>query len=377
MQRSRILFVVNEAGFFLSHRLPVARAAQAAGYDVHVATPEGKGVEKIKACGLTFHAVPLSRRGTLILDEIGSLVSLFRLYRLLRPHLVHHVTIKPVLYGGIMARLARVPAAVNAVTGLGYLFAARGFKVSLLRKVVMWLYGVALRHPNARAIFQNPDDRDMFVKSGILNTSRAVVIKGSGVDMNQFVPNQQIDNGVPMVVFASRMLWHKGVGEFVEAARRLRNKATSARFVLVGDTDSGNPTAVSTETLQNWHREGAVEWWGRQEDMPQVLSRSVVVCLPSAYGEGVPKILIEAAACGRAIVTTDAPGCREVVKHGENGLLVPVGDVVALASALEFLINDPVTCRRMGRRGREIAEAEFGIERVVGETLRLYRELLA
>lgn len=370
----KLLFVVNDAAYFLSHRLPVAQAAQEVGFDIHVAAPEGPTTSAIVDEGFTYHPVPLTRKGVNPWQELGSIVALVRLYRKLQPDIVHHVTIKPVLYGGIAARLAQVPAVVNAVTGLGYVFIARGFKASLLRSAVKLGYKVALGHRNQRVIFQNPDDSALFLDAGIVAVRDTVLIKGSGVDTSIFTPLPEV-RGMPFVVLASRMLWDKGVGEFVEAARMLRAKGVHARFALVGDTDPGNPAAVPVTQLETWKKTGNVEWYGKRDDMLAIFSKAHVVCLPS-YREGLPRVLIEAAACGRVIVATDTPGCREIVRHRENGLLVPVRNSKALADALQKLIDDPELRARMGARGREIAVAEFAQDRVVTETLAVYQELL-
>ncbi|KRT53970.1 glycosyltransferase family 4 protein [endosymbiont of Ridgeia piscesae] len=369
-----ILYVVNDADFFLSHRLPLARTMADAGWQVHVATPESPAVETIVQQGMRHHPIRMSRRGINPLGEITAFRSLLALYRGLRPDLVHHVTIKPVFYGGIAARLARLPAVVNALTGLGYLYSHQSLKARLLRFVVGRGLRLALRHRNSRVIVQNPDDGEQLERAGIVARNRQVLIKGSGVDMQAFAPRPEPD-GKPLLILASRMLWSKGVGEFVEAARLLNQRGTQARFVLAGASDSGNPAAIPQSQLESWHREGVVEWWGRCTDMPGVFAQANLVCLPSCYGEGVPKVLIEAAACGRAIVTTDIPGCREIVRDGENGLLVPPGESEALAEALLRLIADREVRLAMGRRGRAIAESEFSLEAVVASTMQLYREL--
>jgi len=373
---ARLLYVVNEAGFFLSHRLPLALAAARAGYDVHVATPDAPDVATIREAGLTFHPVPFSRRGAHPLTELASLYSLYRLYRSLRPDLTHHVTIKPVLYGGIVARLTRIPAMVSAISGLGHVFIAKGWKAATLRFLVKRFYRIALGHPNSKVIFQNPDDERAFSTARLIQPQSAVLIRGAGVDLIRFAHSPQ-PVGKPLVLFASRMLWTKGVGEFVEAASILQDAGMEARFVLAGRIDSGNPMAVSGDQLREWNDSGTIEWWGQQDDMPDVLAQTHIVCLPTSYGEGVPKVLIEAAACGRPIVATDVPGCREVVRHNDNGLLVPANDSGALANALRQLITDPALRDRMGRRGREIVVQEFSLERVVTETLAVYRMLLA
>ena len=370
----RLLYVVNIPRFFVSHRLPLALAAREAGYEAHVATAadDAANVERIRATGLPFHPLPLAQHGTHPLAEARTLGAIYQLYRTLRPDIVHHVSIKPVIYGGLAARLAGVPAVVGAVSGLGYVFTAAGFQPRLLRRLIGPLYRLALAYPPTRLIFQNPDDRDRFVRLGLIDPARAVLIRGSGVDVSVFTPQPEPD-GPPVILFAGRLLWEKGVGTFVEAARRL---GETARFVVVGYPEPSSPDAVPLDQLTAWAGERLIEWWGRREDMPAVFAQSHVVVLPSTYGEGVPKVLIEAAACGRAIVTTDAPGCREIARHGENGLLVPPGDLDALVGAIRTLAGDADLRRRLGERGRAIAVAEFSLDRVVRETLAVYEELL-
>lgn len=373
-RKPRLLFVVNQTEFFLSHRLPLALAAQRQGYEVHIATPTSPAVAIINDKGLAHHDIPFSRQGMHPLRELTTLRALFRLYRSLRPDIVHHVTIKPVIYGGLIARLTGVPAVVNAVSGLGYVFISSGRRALLLRSVVRAGYRLALRHRNSRVIFQNRDDLALFGKKHLIDAKQAVIIKGSGVDLDRFAPMPE-PSGPPVVMFASRLLRDKGVCEFVEAAETLRNSGVQARFVLVGDIDPGNPASLPTETVRRWQKEEVVEWWGRRDDMPHAMAQAHIVCLPS-YREGLPKILIEAAACGRPIVTTDVPGCREIVRDGENGLLVPVRNVEALSTAIKRLIEDSPLRRRMGEQGRKIAEKEFGLQHVISETLLVYQQLL-
>lgn len=378
---TRLLYVVNIPRFFVSHRLPLALAARQAGYDVHVATAgsdaatsdaDQSNVARIQAADLPYHPLPLAQHGTNPLTELGTLRAILRLYRALRPDLVHHVSIKPVIYGGIAARLARVPGVVGAVSGTGYLFTSSDVKARLLRPLVKPAYRLALGYAPTRLIFQNPDDRDLFVRLGLVDAARAVLIRGSGVDTDVFTPAPETD-GEPVVLFAGRLLWKKGIGAFVETARRLGD---AARFVVVGYAEPSSPDAVPLDRLTAWQDEGLIEYWGRRDDMPDVFAAAHVVCLPSTYGEGVPKVLIEAAACGRAIVTTDTPGCREIVHHGENGLLVPPDNLDALAEAVRQLAADADRRRRMGARGREIALAGYALRQVVAETFAVYEELL-
>jgi len=372
---AHLLYVVNDAGFFLSHRLPLARAARRADMRVSVATPDGPLGDRIRDEGFAHHPVRLSRAGMRPAENLRGFVDLVRLYRALRPDLVHHVTIKPVLFGSVAARLTGVPAVVNAPTGMGWVFVEQGLAADAIRLAVRGAYRLIFRHPRMRVLFHNPEDRAGLLAEGLVRAEQAVLVGGAGVDTARYAPAPEPDGAAPVVVLAARLLWQKGVGEFVEAARMLRREGTRARMVLVGDADV-NPSSVPPARLSAWHDEGIIEWWGQRDDMPAVFAGCNVVCLPS-YREGLPKVLLEAAACGRAIVATDVPGCRQIARHEENALLVPPRDAAALARALRRLIESPAERARMGARGREIAVAEFAEERVVGETLAAYEELLA
>lgn len=371
----KIIFFVTEDWYFCSHRLPLAIAAQRAGYDVMVVTRVNRHGELIRSYGMNLIPIKLSRRSQNPFKELGVIRQLLHIYREQKPDIVHHVALKPVLYGSIAARLAGVPAVVNALAGLGFLFVSKRWLACVLRPLVEVAFRVLLNRPNVRVIFQNPDDLGLLTGSGVLESKRAVLIRGSGVDTTLFRPTPELD-GAPLVVLASRMLWDKGVKEFVEAARQLKGLGVSARFALVGEGDPENPASISRDQLAQWCGEGVIEWWGRHENMPQVFAVSHIVCLPTTYGEGVPKVLIEAAACARAIVATDVPGCREIVRDGKNGLLVPAKDVDLLALALRKLIEDPPLRIKMGMHGRAMIEEEFSIEHVVRQTLALYQELI-
>lgn len=371
---TRILYNVNIPRFFVSHRLPLALAARDAGYDVHVTTSDAdaENVAKIIDSDLPYHPLPLAQHGTNPLSEVKTLQAMVTLYRQLQPDIVHHVSIKPVLYGGIAARLSGIRTVVGAMSGLGYVFINDTSKARLIRQMVRPLLKIALGHRNTAMIFQNDDDLARFVAMGLIASDKAVLIRGSGVDMTHFLPTPETD-GLPIILFAGRLMWQKGAGMFAEAARRLRHKA---RFVIVGYAEATSPDTVSQAQLEQWASEGILEWWGKRDDMPQVFAQSHIVCLPSTYGEGVPKVLIEAAACARPIVTTDTPGCRDITRHGENGLLVAPHDIDALVSALEQLIDDAQLRQQMGVKGRVIAERDFSLDTVVRETLALYGRLL-
>lgn len=375
----RLLIVVQEALFFTTHRLPIGLAMQQRGWEVHVAAPADAVIAaQLNKQGFHLHPIPLVRGGRDPLAELRLLFAMLRLVRRLQPALLHLVSIKPIIWGGLAARLLGAPAVAHAITGLGFLFIRQDGRTGMLRRLVERLYALALKHPNSIAIFQNDDDRTLFEHRGMIQPGRWVMIRGCGVDMTVFAqaPEPVIDaDHPPVVMFPARLLGDKGVHEFVGAAQRLKAAGHKARFVLVGRRDPDNPTDIGTALLQQWIDSGVVEYWGYAEDMPAMLARAHVIVMPS-YREGLPRGLIEAAAVGRAIVTADVPGCREVVRHGENGLLVPVRDTEATARAIAQLLGDADLRQRLALRGRAIAEAEFSVERFVAESLASYKHLL-
>ena len=374
MNYLKLLFVINTPEFFLSHRLPLALAARDAGHSVQIATGPGSACEQIKTMGFVHHCLPISRSGAKPWLELYSLWSLWRLLRWLKPDLLHLVTIKPVLYGGLMARLSGVPAVVAAISGLGSVFVTGSGSTGWLRYVVESLYRLALGHPNLTAIFQNPDDRAVLMELGTVSEDQTVLICGSGVCLSDY-PAKPEPVEKPVVTFASRLLREKGVFEFIQAARILRTSGTQVRFLLVGQPDCGNPSSVSYENVERWQKEGIIDYLGYQTDIADLFSYTNLVVLPS-YREGFPKVLIEAAACGRAIVTTDVPGCRDAIEPNVTGLLVPVRDGKALANAIERLLSDADLRQSMGAAGRKLAEKKYGIEKVVKAHLKIYQELM-
>lgn len=374
--KPRLLFLVTEDWYFVSHRLPLACAAKAAGYEVIVATQVTEHGDAILKAGLQLEPLKFSRSHGKPWQDLMTIFSINRIYRQYQPDLIHQVSLKPVLYGSIAAIFSRPRVMVNALTGLGFVFSSSQKKAKLLQFMIIPLLRLLLSRKNAWLIIQNPDDQKTLIQAGIINENRTRLIRGSGVDSKKFKPVSNNNSDSPIVLLASRMLWDKGVGEFVEAAKLLKQRKVMARFVLVGDTDPENPSAVPQKTLSEWQASGLLEWWGKRTDMPNILSGATVVCLPS-YREGLPKVLIEAAACGKAIVTTDAPGCREIVQHGVNGLLVPVKDTQSLADAIGTLLNNQSMREEMGNQGRIIVEQQFTVEKVIDETLRLYDDALS
>jgi len=372
--KPRVLFFITEDWYFWSHRLPIARAARDAGFEVLVITRVGQHKERIENEGFKLVPIGLKRSSRNVIREALSVVEIIRIYRREKPDIVHQVAVKPVLYGSWAARVAGVPCVVNALAGLGYVFVADGWKASAFKRLVVFAYRSAFLK-NAIGIFQNLDDLKLLADAGIVKSEKAVLIRGSGVDTSRFLHLPELA-GIPTIVLASRMLWHKGVGEFVDAAKQLLKDGVDCRFILVGVPDPENPASIPEEILCSWHSEGIVKWWGFREDMLEVLKEAHIFALPTTYGEGVPKVLIEAASCGRPIVATDVPGCREIVRHKENGLLVPPKDSKSLTDALKILIKDPELREKMGSRGRGIVEAEFSEEIVVRKTMEVYKNII-
>ncbi|WP_431796733.1 glycosyltransferase family 4 protein [Cupriavidus metallidurans] len=369
-----LMFVVNVDWFFLSHRLPIALEAQRQGYTVHIATGLTNRLDELRRHGLIVHPLKLDRSSASLGNAMRTARDLWRVFRAVRPDVTHLVTIKPVLLGGLAARLAGMPAVVMAVSGLGFVFMARGAKATVRRWLVGAMYRVALGHRNLRVIFQNPDDLRSLATLAKLPDSSVVLIRGSGVDLSRYIP-MPLPEGVPVVMLAARLLADKGVVEFVQAARLLKQQGSKARFVLVGTVDPDNPTSCEQHELDAWVEEGTVECWGHLADMPKVLSAATIVVLPS-YREGLPKVLLEAAACGRPVVTTDVPGCRDAIEPGVTGVLVPVRNAQALAAAMTDLIDAPERCETMGNAGRMLAERAFDIRQVVATHLKIYDELV-
>jgi glycosyltransferase involved in cell wall biosynthesis len=369
-----VLFVVNVDWFFLSHRLPLAMAVAAEGARVVVvATDTGQAAE-VRAQGMDFFHVEMGRGRRNPLGDLRILFELVRLYRRLDPDIIHHVTIKPVVYGTLAARVAKPRTAVlNAITGLGFSFSAAANNRPLAQ-IVRLLYRAALRHPRQVTVFQNPEDRATFIANGLVSDSHTALIRSSGVDCERFAPGPK--SWPPIVVLASRLLWQKGVGVFADAAAIAKGFQPSARFVLVGTPDEANPDAVPVKCLRRWHDAGVIEWWGFRSDMAAIMRQASVVVLPTTYPEGVPKVLLEGAACAVPLVATDVPGCREVVIPNRTGALVPPHDPPALAAAIVDLLTNPDRAARLGQSGRELVLSEFSTQRVVEQTIDLYSGML-
>jgi glycosyltransferase involved in cell wall biosynthesis len=370
---AKLLYLITEDWFFCSHFMDRALAARDEGYDVVVVAREDTHGNIIRAAGLRLVPLNIDRSGINPWQELKTIFSLWRIYRAERPDIVHQVAWKPIIYGTFISRLLGLKHIVNAPVGMGYIFTSGDWRARRLRFLMLLALRMFLNPKGSKVVFENDDDMSAFVSDRLVRSSAAVLIRGAGVDLRIFKPMPE-RKGVPVVVLTARMLWDKGVGEFVGAARKLRTDGSPARFLLVGAPDPSNPAAISRQQLDAWNQHGVVEWLGYREDIADILGQSHIVCLPS-YREGLPKSLLEALAAGKPVIATDVTGCREVVRDGYNGLLVPPRDKRALAAALSRLLNDPKLRAVYGARGREMAETEFGSKWVIRPTLALYRKL--
>ena len=368
---AKIILFANTDWYLYNFRLSLAQELRLHGHEVILLSAPGPFQNLLQEDGFRWISFPLSRQGINPFNELWTLWRLTRLYHELDPDIVHHFTIKPVLYGSIAAHLLRIPGIINSITGLGHVFIDPEPVTRLLRRLASWLYRINLR--GTEVIFENPEDQKIFIGWRFIKPAQGHLILGTGVDVERYRPTDK-ENNPPIVLFSSRLLVTKGVLEYIEAVRILKKKGVVARFALAGKTDPGNPASIPEGQIEDWKQSNLIEWWGWQDDMPAALAQTDIFCLPS-YREGVPNALLEATACGLPIVTTDTPGCRDVVTNGVNGLLVPVKNAKAVAEALEILIVDQEMRRRMGSAGRDIA-VNFSNIKVNRETLAVYSQIL-
>jgi len=373
-KKLKVLFLVSEDWYFCSHRLSLACSIKDAGYDVVVATHVQDHKQQIINSGITLLPIRMRRSGINPFIETLNILELIKIYKHEKPDLVHHVALKPVLYGSIAAWVTNINSKINALAGLGYIFTSDQWKAKLINPFIRVLFKVLLNRTNTKVILQNPDDCELMVNSKIIRKRNIELIRGAGVNLDEFNVSPE-NTSIPLVMLASRMLQDKGVYEFVSAAKLLYKENVKVRFILVGDGDKDNPASISNTQLHKWVDEGIVEWWGRKDNMSDIIKKANIVCLPS-YREGLPKVLLEAAACGRAIVATDVPGCREIVQNNYNGLLVPPRNSIELALAIKKLVLNSTLRKYMGDNGRKLVAIEFSDQRVKNDTLALYADVL-
>lgn len=374
----RVLFFANTDWYLYNFRRPLLAAVRERGHDVVLLSPMTGYGPRLQAEGFRWIELPMNRRSANLLTEWDTVRRVHQVLKDAGPGLLHNFTIKCVVYGSLAARLAGPRAVVNGLDGLGYVFSSTEPKARLLRPVVTGLLRLAMSGADRRVIVQNAQDRDLLLAGSCVDAGRlALVAGGVGVDLDRFMPVALAGDDVePVVLFASRLILDKGIAEFVCAARQLKADGVRARFVVAGVPDAGNPAAVTGEQLREWESWGCVEFAGHVDDMPRLLSTASVVVLVTAYGEGLPRILIEGAASGLPLIASDHAACRAVVDDGVNGLIVPPRNVAALVDAMRRLIGDPALRKRMGVAGRQKAEAEFDEQAIVARTLDVYRELV-
>ena len=364
----KLLFIVNVDWFFVSHRLPIAKKAVEEGFEVHLACDVTDKLEEIREAGITVHIIPFSRSGVNFFKQVGTFIDLAKVVRSVSPNIIHGISTIGVVFAGILSQFFQTERLVASISGLGYVFVDESLRARSLRWLVTFLYRMALRSASS-IIFQNKDDHAIFLKRKIASNQNSILIRGSGVDLDKFYYTSE-PTGDLIVMFVARLLKDKGIIEFSEAAKIIRQRA-NARFVVVGDLDPCNPNSLSTAELNKLIKTEHVEYWGFSDDVNQVMPRSHIIVLPS-YREGLPKSLIEASACGRPVVTTDVPGCRDAIIPDVTGLLVQAKDVTGLVEAIENLLNNKQRRLSFGNAGRKLAEEHFDINGVVAKHLSIY-----
>lgn len=370
----KILIIVNRSEFLFSHRYEICLEIMKRGYELHVVSPPNNSVvPQFTSDGIHHHPVNFFADSLMPQKLLSTTLQIIKIIKDLNPDLVHSIAMKPVICGGIAARICRSPRVVSSIAGLGLVFSSVKLRYRVLRKVLRHVLSFCFKHNNHVVILQNDNDKSILLSSGTLNEKNVCMIRGSGVNLDvfQFHPEP---NDIPVVLFASRLIKDKGLGDLVEAVKILKSQNIELRLFVAGVPDPLSPNSIPEEIIENWHNNGLIEMLGFQSNMHQLLSECNIFCFPSFYGEGVPKVLLEAAACGRSIITTDHPGCRDAI-NSETGILVPINNPQALALSLKALIEDNSLRLRMGKNARELAEKYFGVHAVVKKHIEIYQSL--
>lgn len=368
----KILFIVNVDWFFVSHRLPIAQKALSKGFEVHIATAFTNKKEFLLNQGFFLHEIPFKRSDSNIFSFLKDIISIGNLYLKIKPKIVHLITIKPVIIGLIAGYIIPKANFVASISGLGYIFSSNSFKAFIKRFIVSILYKLSFSHEKLKVIFQNDNDKNILMKIKPLKKRNIYVIPGSGVDLSNLRPSEKIpENGA--ILFASRLLFSKGIQEYIEAAKLIKD----AKFLVAGDIDPNNLESIRQKDIEIWSKIKNVEFIGYKKEIHKIINKCSMVVLPSYYGEGIPKILIEAAACGRPIITTDHPGCRDAIIPEKTGLLVPKKNSLEIAKAINKLRKDNKLRTSMGIAGRKLAEKKYNIENVVDKHIEIYKGFLS
>ena len=372
----RLLFVISEDWYFVSHRLSLAKAAIKLGYEVALLSHFTNHRKVIEDAGIKIIEWPLNRSSRNPFQELAAIKSIFSSIRQFRPDIIHSVAMKPVIYSSIASLFTGLDNRIFALAGLGFVFTSNKRSAKLMRPFLEIAFRLLFKGNKTRLILQNPEDQQALLLAGVIKSKNIRLIRGAGVDIKSFSVNT-IPTDISIISLPARMLWAKGIQDFIDCSQKINKDNTIARFVLVGTPDEQNPDSISKQKLTEWNKNSVIEWWGYQSDMPNVFHQSTIVCLPTSYGEGLPKSLLEAASCGRPIVTYDVPGCREIVIDGYNGILVKPKSVTGLVNAISQLINDSELCVKMGKNGRKLVEKHFTQEKIAEETIAVWEELLA
>jgi glycosyltransferase involved in cell wall biosynthesis len=377
--RRKLLIVANVDWFFVSHRLPIGLAALKDGYDVHLAMSFSAHFQSLADQGFKVHEIPFSRSGSSILQEFKTLRLLYTLIRQVNPDIIHAVTIKPSLYAGFLSKILRIKNIVLAVSGLGLVFVDKGWRATIRKWFIKNLYKLAIDKTCTKLIFQNRSDLEVIRNIVNIRDENFFLITGSGVDLSEYRYTPQLEGEKFIITLASRLLKEKGIYDFIRAIEIIKASERSKliEFKLVGEPDLENPNSILPFELENWKKAGLVDYLGFRSDISTIFSQSNVIVLPSYYGEGLPKVLIEAAACGRAVITTDTPGCRDAILAGQTGVLVPPNSPSDLCNEILKLEENRHLSERMGLAGRALAERTFSIDYVISDHLKIYKSFLA
>ncbi|MBO8232347.1 glycosyltransferase family 1 protein [Prochlorococcus marinus str. MU1402] len=379
MIKKKIIINLTEDWFFVSHFLGRALEAKKAGYDVYISCNEEHSRKYIEENGIKFFSLPLDRRGINPIYEFYLLLKYLYIFNKIKPDIIHNVGPKPIIYGSIIAKLLKIKSVINAPIGMGFVFTSSSLKAKLLKNILLLLFKFTLNkhhgsNQNNRVIFENSDDMNFFINAKIVNINESILIRGAGVEIDEKLIKKKKENKIPTISLVARMLKDKGIYEFVEAAKILHYKKIKARFLLIGDIDKKNPTSLKQSKLEEWNDKKIIEWLGWVNDVNRILLETDILCLPS-YREGLPKCLLEGAAIGLPLVTTNTVGCKEVVLEGVNGYLVPIKESKKLSLAIQKLIEDKELRIKMGKESLRIAKSEFSSEIINSQTLSIYDEL--